>query len=212
MLRVALPNGSLEEETVKFFEKADIGFTRTARRYRSETNDSRIADVVFMRPHIIPYVVGKGLYDLGITGSDLLAEAGDCQSVTIAKLGYSRAPEHEWRLVLLAGEENPVMRLADIEDDAIILSEYPRTTREALERVGKRARIQFSHGSTEAHVPDDFPYGVCIASRNVTLKANHLKIVHVLSVETAVLIGGPKRTETRERESAAMSLIRDLLQ
>lgn len=212
MLRVALPNGSLEKATVELFLSIGIDFMTSHRRYRARSTDPRITEAVFMRPHIIPYLVGKGSYDLGITGSDLHAEAGDCGASIIGKLRYDlQPPDHEWRLVLLAGENNPVTCLKDIEDDTAILSEYPRTTQEVLELAGKRALIHYSHGSTEAHVPNDFPYGVCIASSGATLKANGLKIIHVLSTEAVVLLGGPKRFQTRERETAAMSLIGDIL-
>lgn len=211
MLRIALPNGTLEEQTVKLFHNAGIRFERSTRRYRAEASDPRIARVVFMRPHIIPYVVGKGLYDLGITGSDLVAEADGCRATVIAKLRYGRTQGHDWRLVVLSAQENPATSLREIEDNAAILSEYPRITQKALERVGKRAQIHFSHGSTEANVSNDFPYGVCIASSGTTLKANQLKIIEVLSVETAVIVGGSKRIENREKELASISLVDDLL-
>lgn len=212
MLEIALPNGSLEEQTITFFSKRGIKFVRgNDRRYRAQANDRRISCVVFMRPHIIPYLVGRGSYDLGITGSDMVAEFDDCQSAVIAKLHYSRMPDHEWRLVVVGGQDDPATSLKDIKDDVVILSEYPRITKEALERSSKKAKVHFSHGSTEAHVPDDFPYGVCIALSNTTLLANDLKIIEVISVETAVIVGGPSRLQSREKEAAAMSLLKDLL-
>lgn len=210
MLKIALPNGSLQSQTVELFHKAGINLEVSGRRYEAKTDDRRIARAVFMRPHIIPYVVGRGCYDLGVTGSDMIAEAAVPSATVLTKLSYKREPGHEWRLVLLGGQEDPAMNLQEIKDDACILSEYPRITQEALDHVGKKTTIQFSHGSTEANVPDDFPYGVCIVSSETTLKANGLKIIQVLSVETAVIIGGPTWLENRRKESASNSLMVDL--
>lgn len=211
MLKIAVPNGSLEEQTLQLFRNAGIVLGKNHRRYEAEVNDPRIARIFFMRPHIIPYLVGRGCYDLGITGSDCVAEADDCPVAVLAKLRYSGARGHDWRLVFLGGEDDPATSLKDIEDDVTVLTEYPRITQTALGQVGKQAKIHFSRGSTEAHIPHDFPYGVCIASSGTTLKENRLKITEVLSVETAVIIGSPNRVENRDKERTSLSLLDDLL-
>lgn len=211
MLKVALPNGTMEKQAVKLFESLGIDLRKNHRQYQVKISNSRVALVTFMRPHIIPHVVGNGSYDLGITGSDCVAEADDCPPVTLAKIKYGKTNEHDWRLVLFGGQDDPASSLKEIKDNATILSEYPRITQLALHEAGKRAKIHFSHGTTEANVPRDFPYGVGITSSGITLKVNRLKIIAVLSHETAVIIGGPGRLEKRDKELASISLVSDLI-
>ena len=212
MLTVALPNGTLENRTTAFFEKAGIWLRRAHRNYRAKVEDSRIARVQFMRPQIIPRLVQRGHYDLGVVGSDVVAETA-CEVTVLAKLDFSaRGVNREFRIVLVGGCDDPAQKLKDIQPGCTILSEFPRITRLALAQAGLVAQVEYSFGATEAHVPHDFRYGVCIASTGETLAANDLKIIDVLSTETTVIIGGPSRLDGGGKEAAARSLLNDLLQ
>ncbi len=214
MLRVALPNGTMEEPTVKFFNNAGITFEKIPRQYRARVRDPkhRASEAVFMRPHIIPYLVAKNHYDLGFTGSDQVMESDGGSVATLTKFNcFNKHEERTWKVVLLGRKEDPAQSIKDIQDGVVILSEYPNITQAALDWNGKKAEVLFSHGATEAHIPHDFPYGVCLAQSHATLEANNLKIIQVISVEMGVIIGSPKRTESREKEMACISLLDDLL-
>lgn len=209
MLRIALPNGNLGLQTSQLFERVGMGLTQTSRRYEVDLHDSRIARVVFMRPQHIPELVAQGSYDIGITGSDLVAEAG-CAVNTISELNYNSKGPGDWRVVLFGTQDDPARSLCEIRQHSRILSEYPNVTKKALERTDVLPDVFYSRGSTEAHIPADYDYGVCVSVTNATIKANNLKIIDVLLRATTVLIVNPNTQKGPLRQTMD-SFLRDLL-
>ena len=77
MLRLVIPKGSLEAQTLRLFEEADLRVRRGSDRdYHGTIDDDRIERVSILRPQEIPLYVQDGLFDLGITGQDWIAETG----------------------------------------------------------------------------------------------------------------------------------------
>ena len=75
MLKLVIPKGSLEEQTLRLFEAADLRVRRGSDRdYHGTVDDDRIERVSILRPQEIPLYVQDGLFDLGITGQDWIAE------------------------------------------------------------------------------------------------------------------------------------------
>ena len=72
MLKVVIPKGSLEEQTLRLLEAADLTVRRGSNRdYHGSIDDDRIERVSLLRPQEIPTYVQDGLFDLGITGAGL---------------------------------------------------------------------------------------------------------------------------------------------
>src|SRR5208337_3233220 len=75
MLSLVLPKGSLERATLELFDAADLTVRRSSDRdYHASIDDPRIDKVRFLRPQEIPSYIERGLFDLGITGRDWIAE------------------------------------------------------------------------------------------------------------------------------------------
>lgn len=208
MLRIALPNGTLEERTTALFQKAGIMLERNPRCY-TVFPKKLSAMVSFMRPQHVPLAVERGSYDIGITGSDWVAETS-CRVTVMGKLDYSGKGDREWKIALVGAKDDPAQGVRSINLKSSILSEFPKLTEAMLKEAGISVPIVFSFGTTEAHIPHDFKYGVCIVSTEETIGANNLKIVEVLSVETAVVIGSSDRFKDSEKEQAARLLINKL--
>ncbi len=68
MLDIALPKGSLEEQTLLLFKQADLEIKKTDREYNPTVKDPRIRKVKILRPQEIPKYVEEGYFDLGISG------------------------------------------------------------------------------------------------------------------------------------------------
>src|SRR3990170_675280 len=67
MLRLVIPKGSLEQQTLRLFEEADLRVRRGSDRdYHGTIDDERIERVSLLRPQEIPTYVQDGLFDLGI--------------------------------------------------------------------------------------------------------------------------------------------------
>jgi len=77
MLRLVIPKGSLEEQTLRLLEAADLHVRRgSPRDYHGTVDDDRIERVSLLRPQEIPTYIQDGLFDLGITGRDWIQETG----------------------------------------------------------------------------------------------------------------------------------------
>ena len=100
MLRLVLPKGSLEAQTLRLFEDADLTVVRSSEvDYKATVDDPRIDDVRILRPQEIPGYVAEGLFDLGIAGRDLIEESGS-EVVTLGTMQYSKASARPYRIVL----------------------------------------------------------------------------------------------------------------
>ena len=97
MLKLVIPKGSLEEQTLRLFEAADLRVRRapTATTTARSTTTASSASASF-GPQEIPLYVQDGLFDLGITGQDWIAETGaDVEVLTTLSLREDRhRPRH----------------------------------------------------------------------------------------------------------------------
>ncbi len=60
MLTIALPKGSLEEQTMLLFAQADLEVKKSSREYNPTISDPRIGKVKILRPQEIPVFVQDG--------------------------------------------------------------------------------------------------------------------------------------------------------
>ena len=180
-LKIALPNGSLEEGTTRLFEQANLKIFKDPRKHDAFIDDLLFFLVTFMRPQHIPRLVANGTYDVGICGLDCQYESS-ADNYVIAELPYGRGNSSgKAKVVLVTSRSNPAKSIEDVEDGASILSEYPSLTKSDFENRRHIAiEVDFSHGGTEAHVPRDYKYGVCLSDTGTSLAVNGLKVIHTL--------------------------------
>ena len=98
MLRLVLPKGSLEAQTIQLFDDADLAVLRGSDvEYRATIDDPRVDEVRILRPQEIPQYVAEGRFDLGITGRDWIEER-NAEVVTLTELHYSKATARPIRM------------------------------------------------------------------------------------------------------------------
>lgn len=187
MLKIALPNGSLEQETMQLFEDANLKVLRELRQHDAKIIHPDISQVTIMRPQHIPNLVADGTYDIGICGGDCVWESGKWEKVSIESV----FPYKPTKVVLVAAKDSRILKLAQITKTMTILSEYPNITKRFLEEKGIQADVQFSYGGTEAHIPRHYPLGVCLVGTGASLTANRLKVIATLCESETVLIASP---------------------
>jgi len=180
VLRIALPKGSLEEQTLRLFEEADLGVRRGSDRdYRASIDDPRISEVRILRPQEIPRYVADGLFDLGISGRDQIEET-EADVVTLTELRYSKVSTRPARIVVAVPIESPIESAADFKPGMRISSELPNLTRKFFARHGIDVDVHFSYGATEAKVPDIVDAIVDVTETGSSLRAAGLKIVDTI--------------------------------
>jgi ATP phosphoribosyltransferase len=188
MLSLVLPKGSLEKATLELFDAADLTVLRGSDRdYHALIDDPRIERVRILRPQEIPTYVERGLFDLGITGRDLITEAG-AEVVSLGELQYSKATSNPARIVLAVPQNTPWQAVTDLPDGIRISTEYPELTRRFLEERGVKAVVIRSFGATEAKVPDIVDAIVDLTETGSSLRKNGLRILDTLLTSYTELI------------------------
>jgi ATP phosphoribosyltransferase len=180
VLKFVLPKGSLERATLELFEEADLRVYRGSERdYRGSVEDPRIESVMVLRPQEIPIYVQDGLFDVGVTGEDWIAETG-ADVVKVTSLQYSKTTDRPVKIVLAAPREAGIESPDQIKPDSRISTEYPNLTKAYFERLGIPVKIFLSYGATEAKVPDIVDVIVDVTETGSTLRRNGMEIVDVI--------------------------------
>ena len=176
MINIALPKGSLEEQTLQLFKEADLEVRRTDRDYNPKINDSRIGKVKILRPQEIPAYIEMGYFDIGISGLDWIHESG-AQVKEVAELNYSKTGPGTVRIVIAVHQDEPISNVREIRPDSRITTEYPKITAKFFENLGISVRLFPSYGASEAKVPDLMDVVVDLTETGTTLRKNGLKII-----------------------------------
>lgn len=202
MLSLVLPKGSLERATLDLFEAADLTVLRGSDRdYHASIDDPRIDRVRFLRPQEIPVYLEQGLFDVGITGRDWIAETG-ADVVSLGELEYSKATSNPVRIVLAIPAEAEASSGAELPEGVRVSTEYPQLTRRYFDEIGVKARIVPSYGATEAKVPDIVDAVVDVTETGSSLRKHGLKIVHTLLTSRTELVANRSAYEDAERRAA----------
>ncbi len=186
MLKIALPKGSLEEKTLQLFKEADLEVLKESRNYFCTIKDPRVKEVRILRPQEIPAFVAEGYFDLGISGYDCIME-NEADVEIIAELPISRATARPVKLVVAVPEDSGIDNVSNIPDGARVTTEFPNITRKFFEQHGRKVKVYYSHGATEAKVPDIMDVVVDLTETGETLRRNRLKIIGTILESTTRL-------------------------
>ncbi len=183
-MRLAVPNkGRLSERSVQILKQAGLEIEDSDDRKLFATVKKRDFAVMFVRASDIVNFVSKGAVDVGITGKDLVLEAGlDVKTVYDLNFGHCR-------LSIAAPDSSGIEEVKDIEDGSVIATSFPNLTKKYFDKAGKNIEVTTISGAAEVtpHI------GVAdlivdLVSSGSTLKVNHLKEIAVIAKSNAVVI------------------------
>jgi ATP phosphoribosyltransferase len=144
--------------------------------------------VSVLRPQEIPTYVQEGLFDVGITGEDWIAETSADVEV-LATLSYAKTGTgHGTRIVLAVPNEHPANRAADMPSGSRISTEFVRLTERHFEQLGVPVKVSWSYGATEAKVPEIVDAIVDVTETGGTLRAHGMKIIETLMTSQPVMV------------------------
>jgi len=210
VLSLVLPKGSLEKATLDLFDAADLTVRRSSDRdYHAAIDDPRIERVRFLRPQEIPSYLERGLFDVGITGRDWIAET-EANVVSLGELQYSKATSKPVHVVLAVPVGASWRSVTDLPDGVRISTEFPSLTRRFLDTHGVKAVVVPSYGATEAKVPDIVDAIVDLTETGSSLRRNGLRVLDTLITSYTELVANPAAYED-EAKRAAMEDIELLL-
>ncbi|MCL7411118.1 MAG: ATP phosphoribosyltransferase [Methanosarcinaceae archaeon] len=213
MINIAIPKGSLEEQTLLLFKQADLEIKKTEREYNPKINDPRINKVKILRPQEIPKYIDEGYFDLGISGRDWVIESNS-DVVEVADMPYSKQGAGIVKIVIAVPQDSDIKTAADIKPGSRVTTEYPNITKVFFENLGIPIDMHFSYGATEAKVPDLMDVVVDLTETGSTLRKNGLKIVDVMLESSSKLIANKdswadpaKRQEIEEIKTLLLAVI-----
>jgi ATP phosphoribosyltransferase len=189
MLKLVIPKGSLEQQTLRLFEEADLRVRRGSDRdYHGSIDDERIERVSLLRPQEIPLYVQDGLFDLGITGQDWIAEtAADVEVLT--PLSYAKSGSgHGTKVVLAVPADHPANSAKEMPPGSKISTEFESLTKRYFDELGIDVHVVWSFGATEAKVPEIVDAIVDITETGSTLRAHGMKVIETLMSSEPVLV------------------------
>ena len=189
ILRLGIPKGSLQDATVRLFERAGFAIYVSPRSYFPTTDDPEIECLLIRAQEMARYVADE-VVDAGLTGQDWIAEhyaATGNGVVSVTDLVYSKQSFGTVRWVLAAPEESKFRTPQDLEG-ATIATELVRVTEAYFQRLGINVNVEFSWGATEVKPPLLADAIVEATETGSTLRANRLRILDTVIESNTRLI------------------------
>jgi len=185
-LKLGIPKGSLEANTVDLFKRAGWRITYDSRSYFPDIDDEELSCTLVRAQEMSRYVA-DGTLDLGLTGQDWITE-NESDVVAVQDLIYSKTSTRQAKWVLVVREDSPIRSIEDMEGKKVSTELVNFTKRYFAER-NIRVQIEFSWGATEAKVVEGLVDAIVeVTETGSTLRANKLKIIHELMRTNTQLI------------------------
>ena len=185
-LRIGIPSkGRLSEISSQLLSEAGLSFRRQDRSLFARVKEAPI-EITFLRTDDIPILCAEGAIDLGITGSDLVAESGADLPIRL-QLGMGNC-----RLAICVPDDSGIETAAQLHEKRVATS-FPHVTGEYLAKRGAKAHIVQLTGSVEVMIALGVADAIVdLVETGSTLAANRLRILDEIGRYETVLIQNPE--------------------
>jgi ATP phosphoribosyltransferase len=185
-IKLGIPKGSLENNTVDLFKRAGWRITYDSRSYFPDIDDLEISCTLVRAQEVSRYIE-DGTLDLGLTGIDWILE-NSSDVVAVQDLIYSKVSTRQARWVLVVREDSPYQSIEDMEGKKISTELVGFTKRYFAEK-NINVHVEFSWGATEAKVVEGLVDAIVeVTETGSTIRANKLRIIHELMKTNTQLI------------------------
>jgi ATP phosphoribosyltransferase len=197
-LRLAVPNkGRLVEPTLALLHDAGLVFEEHNRSLVARVQNHPL-DILFVRTNDIVEFVGDGVADLGVTGIDLLAEAG-AELPQVRTLRYGRC-----RLAAAVPNDAPQQSVADLAGLRVATS-HPNIARRYFAEQRVEVDVISLSGAVEVAPRLGLAEAIVdLVSTGSTLVMNGLRPIGDILASEAVLVANPSAHVQRADELAAI--------
>ena len=186
VLKIGIPKGSLENNTVDLFKRAGWRISYDSRSFFPDIDDPEMACTLVRAQEISRYIE-DGHLDMGLTGIDWILE-NSSDVVAVQDLVYSKVSTRQARWVLVVREDSPYKSIADMEGKRIS-TELVNFTKKYFANRKINVHIEFSWGATEAKVVEGLVDAVVeVTETGSTIRANKLRVIHELMKTNTQLI------------------------
>jgi ATP phosphoribosyltransferase len=186
-LRIGIPSkGRLSELATELLNQAGLQFRRQERTLFALVKQLPI-DIIFLRTDDIPVLCAEGAIDLGLTGSDLVAES-HAEVLMRMPLGVGHC-----RLSLCVPDNSPIQNSQQLDGKRIATS-FPNVTKQFLEGHQAQAHLVKLSGSVEIMISLGVADAIVdLVETGSTLAANRLRVLTDIGTYETVLIQNPQR-------------------
>lgn len=185
-LKFGIPKGSLQNATIRLFEKSGWKINVNGRSYFPDINDDEIECAICRAQEMSRYVE-NGTLDAGLTGRDWIEE-NESDVEILDDLVYSKVSQKPARWVLAVPADSKITRPEDLQGKKIA-TELVNFTRRYFSERNIRVDVEFSWGATEAKVVSGLADAIVeVTETGSTIRAHGLKIIHDLMETNTQLI------------------------
>jgi ATP phosphoribosyltransferase len=190
-LRIGVPSkGRISELAAELLQQAGLSFRRQERSLFARVGDMSI-DITFLRTDDIPVLCAEGAIDMGVTGSDLVAEAG-VDVVTRLPLGIGRC-----KLALCVPDYSPIQTGTQLSGKRVATS-FPNLTRRYLAEQQAEVHLVQLGGSVEIMTALGVAEAIVdLVETGSTLAANRLRVLAEIGRYESVLIQNNERRHAK---------------
>lgn len=206
-LKLGLPKGSLQEATIKIFERAGFKIYVSGRSYFPYIDDDEIEPVLLRAQEMSRYVE-QGVLDCGITGADWILENGS-KVLVLEDLIYAKQSAVKVRWVLAVPENSSVKSVKDLKGKRVA-TELVNVTENYLKKNKVNADVEFSWGATEAKVATGLVDAVVeLTETGSSLRAHKLRIIATVCESTTQFIANKEqaRNSWKKRKMEQIALL-----
>lgn len=181
-LRIGVPSkGRLAEIAADLLKEAGLSFRRQERSLFARCRELPV-DITFLRTEDIPVLVAEGAIDMGITGSDVVAEA-DVDTEVRLKLGVGNC-----RLAICVPDDNPITDPKQLAGSRIATS-FPQVTKKFFAEQGVDTHLVCLSGSVEVMIALGVADAIVdLVETGSTLAANRLRLLGEIGKYETILI------------------------
>lgn len=186
-LRIGIPSkGRLSELATELLNQAGLQFRRQERTLFALVKQLPV-DIIFLRTDDIPVLCAEGAIDLGITGSDLVAES-EAEILLRMPLGVGHC-----RLSLCVPDNSSIKDSQQLDGKRIATS-FPNVTKQFLSGHRAEAHLVKLSGSVEIMISLGVADAIVdLVETGSTLAANRLRVLTDIGTYETVLIQNPQR-------------------
>lgn len=185
-LKLGLPKGSLQESTIKMFNKAGYKISLSNERSYFPSIDDEEIECILVRAQEMARYVEDGALDAGLTGKDWIVET-KANVVEISDLVYAKQGIKKVKWVLAVPNDSSIKTIKDLNGKRVA-TELVNVAKSYFEKNGVKANVEFSWGATEVKAPRLVDAIVEVTETGSSLRANNLRIIDTVFESTVKLI------------------------
>lgn len=199
-LRLGIPSkGRLSDQASELLRQAGLNFRRQDRSLFARVAELPV-EITFLRTEDIPVLCAEGAIDMGITGSDLVAESAAHVESRLS-LGIGKC-----RLAVCLPEEAPIATANELAGRRVATT-FPRVTERFFSERQAAVHLVPLSGSVEIMIALGVADAIVdLVETGSTLAANRLRVLEEIGRYEAVLIQHPSRREADTADRVARRL------